>query len=97
MTFEKLIFQLSLEVIWRSKALMADIQTLSKTAFRSQKLKVSLSMVTVSTWSSMYGLKLLIKFSLQVCDLSSVNDIKSFASRISSKDIPVHVLVIFCF
>ncbi|XP_038698984.1 dehydrogenase/reductase SDR family member 12 isoform X3 [Tripterygium wilfordii] len=32
-------------------------------------------------------------WSLQVCDLSSVSDIKSFASRFSSKDAPVHVLV----
>ncbi|KAF5749241.1 dehydrogenase/reductase SDR family member 12 [Tripterygium wilfordii] len=30
---------------------------------------------------------------LEVCDLSSVSDIKSFASRFSSKDAPVHVLV----
>ncbi|KAL5560265.1 hypothetical protein UlMin_036476 [Ulmus minor] len=30
---------------------------------------------------------------LEVCDLSSVSDIKSFASRFSSKDEPVHVLV----
>ncbi|KAL5560261.1 hypothetical protein UlMin_036472 [Ulmus minor] len=30
---------------------------------------------------------------LEVCDLSSVRDIKSFASRFSSKDEPVHVLV----
>ncbi|XP_010268604.1 PREDICTED: dehydrogenase/reductase SDR family member 12 [Nelumbo nucifera] len=30
---------------------------------------------------------------LEVCDLSSVNDIKSFASRFSSKDQPIHVLV----
>ncbi|KAK9270735.1 hypothetical protein L1049_026318 [Liquidambar formosana] len=30
---------------------------------------------------------------LEVCDLSSVNEIKSFASRFSSKDVPVHVLV----
>ncbi|XP_031251369.1 dehydrogenase/reductase SDR family member 12 isoform X2 [Pistacia vera] len=30
---------------------------------------------------------------LEVCDLSSVNDIKSFTSRFSSKDVPVHVLV----
>lgn len=30
---------------------------------------------------------------LEVCDLSSVTDIKSFASRFSSKDLPIHVLV----
>ncbi|XP_052202114.1 uncharacterized protein LOC127807921 isoform X4 [Diospyros lotus] len=30
---------------------------------------------------------------LEVCDLSSVNEIKSFTSRFSSKDIPIHVLV----
>ncbi|KAJ0025082.1 hypothetical protein Pint_07868 [Pistacia integerrima] len=30
---------------------------------------------------------------LEVCDLSSVNDIKSFTSRFSAKDMPVHVLV----
>ncbi|CAN7029846.1 hypothetical protein Bca4012_043972 [Brassica carinata] len=30
---------------------------------------------------------------LEVCDLSSVNDIKSFASSFASKDVPVHVLV----
>ncbi|KAJ4701018.1 Short-chain dehydrogenase/reductase family protein [Melia azedarach] len=30
---------------------------------------------------------------LEVCDLSSVTEIKSFASRFSSKDMPVHVLV----
>ncbi|XP_015886344.3 uncharacterized protein LOC107421591 [Ziziphus jujuba] len=30
---------------------------------------------------------------LEVCDLSSVSDIKSFASRFSSKDVPVHILV----
>ncbi|KAK9270857.1 hypothetical protein L1049_026443 [Liquidambar formosana] len=30
---------------------------------------------------------------LEVCDLSSVSEIKSFASRFSSKDVPVHVLV----
>ncbi|VVB18061.1 unnamed protein product [Arabis nemorensis] len=30
---------------------------------------------------------------LEVCDLSSVNDIKSFASTFASKDVPVHVLV----
>ncbi|KAM4123463.1 hypothetical protein ACB094_01G161000 [Castanea mollissima] len=30
---------------------------------------------------------------LEVCDLSSVSDIKSFASRFSSKDVPIHVLV----
>jgi hypothetical protein len=35
----------------------------------------------------------LIKFGLQICDLSSVSDIKSFASRFSSKDLPIHVLV----
>uniref|UniRef100_A0A1J3E3M4 Dehydrogenase/reductase SDR family member 12 n=1 Tax=Noccaea caerulescens TaxID=107243 RepID=A0A1J3E3M4_NOCCA len=30
---------------------------------------------------------------LEVCDLSSVNEIKSFASSFASKDVPVHVLV----
>ncbi|KAJ8760434.1 hypothetical protein K2173_015101 [Erythroxylum novogranatense] len=30
---------------------------------------------------------------LEVCDLSSVSDIKSFASKLSSKNVPVHVLV----
>ncbi|KAF3445467.1 hypothetical protein FNV43_RR10643 [Rhamnella rubrinervis] len=30
---------------------------------------------------------------LEVCDLSSVSDVKSFASKFSSKDVPVHVLV----
>uniref|UniRef100_A0A5B6YRG3 Dehydrogenase/reductase SDR family member 12 n=2 Tax=Davidia involucrata TaxID=16924 RepID=A0A5B6YRG3_DAVIN len=30
---------------------------------------------------------------LEVCDLSSVSDIKSFASKFSSKDVPIHVLV----
>ncbi|CAN1802093.1 Dehydrogenase/reductase SDR family member 12 [Linum perenne] len=30
---------------------------------------------------------------LEVCDLSSVNEIKSFAARFSSKEVPVHVLV----
>ncbi|XP_057490374.1 uncharacterized protein LOC130776234 [Actinidia eriantha] len=30
---------------------------------------------------------------LEVCDLSSVNDIKSFTSRLSSKDVPINVLV----
>ncbi|XP_010530130.1 PREDICTED: dehydrogenase/reductase SDR family member 12 [Tarenaya hassleriana] len=30
---------------------------------------------------------------LEVCDLSSVQEIKSFASRFASKDVPVHVLV----
>ncbi|MBA0810797.1 hypothetical protein Gohar_002756 [Gossypium harknessii] len=30
---------------------------------------------------------------LEVCDLSSISEIKSFASRFSSKDVPVHVLV----
>ncbi|KAI4352771.1 hypothetical protein L6164_006992 [Bauhinia variegata] len=30
---------------------------------------------------------------LEICDLSSVNEIKSFASRFSEKDVPVHVLV----
>lgn len=30
---------------------------------------------------------------LEVCDISSVNEIKSFASRFSSRDVPVHVLV----
>lgn len=30
---------------------------------------------------------------LEVCDISSVPDIKSFASRFSSKDLPLHVLV----
>ncbi|KAK3428061.1 hypothetical protein EUGRSUZ_F04174 [Eucalyptus grandis] len=30
---------------------------------------------------------------LEVCDLSSINEIKSFASRFSSKDLPLHVLV----
>ncbi|KAL8252765.1 hypothetical protein R6Q59_036458 [Mikania micrantha] len=30
---------------------------------------------------------------LEVCDLSSVRDIKSFSSRFKEKDIPVHVLV----
>ncbi|XP_076899315.1 uncharacterized protein LOC143553157 [Bidens hawaiensis] len=30
---------------------------------------------------------------LEVCDLSSVNDLKSFTSRFKEKDIPVHVLV----
>ncbi|CAA6666244.1 unnamed protein product [Spirodela intermedia] len=30
---------------------------------------------------------------LEICDLSSMNDIKSFASRISSRDEPIHVLV----
>ncbi|XP_030939054.1 dehydrogenase/reductase SDR family member 12-like [Quercus lobata] len=30
---------------------------------------------------------------LQVCDLSSVSEIKSFASRFSSKDVPIHILV----
>ncbi|KAA3477907.1 dehydrogenase/reductase SDR family member 12 [Gossypium australe] len=32
---------------------------------------------------------------LEVCDLSSISEIKSFASRFSSKDVPVHVLVKF--
>ncbi|KAG7615412.1 putative NADP-retinol dehydrogenase [Arabidopsis thaliana] len=30
---------------------------------------------------------------LEVCDLSSLNEIKSFASSFASKDVPVHVLV----
>ncbi|XP_058217727.1 uncharacterized protein LOC131328819 isoform X2 [Rhododendron vialii] len=30
---------------------------------------------------------------LEVCDLSSVNEIKSFTSRFTSKDVPIHVLV----
>nr|XP_016489972.1 PREDICTED: dehydrogenase/reductase SDR family member 12 [Nicotiana tabacum] len=30
---------------------------------------------------------------LEVCDISSVSDVKSFASRFCSKDVPVHVLV----
>ncbi|EOY16850.1 hypothetical protein QUC31_001228 [Theobroma cacao] len=30
---------------------------------------------------------------LEICDLSSISEIKSFASRFSSKDVPVHVLV----
>ncbi|XP_071715900.1 uncharacterized protein [Rutidosis leptorrhynchoides] len=30
---------------------------------------------------------------LEVCDLSSINDIKSFASRFKAKDVPIHVLV----
>eukprot|EP00268_Persea_americana_P003081 TRINITY_DN10922_c0_g1_i4.p2 TRINITY_DN10922_c0_g1~~TRINITY_DN10922_c0_g1_i4.p2 ORF type:complete len:161 (-),score=30.65 TRINITY_DN10922_c0_g1_i4:979-1461(-) len=30
---------------------------------------------------------------LEVCDLSSVIEIKSFASRFSSKDLPLHILV----
>ncbi|CAA7403020.1 unnamed protein product [Spirodela intermedia] len=30
---------------------------------------------------------------LEICDLSSMSDIKSFASRISSRDEPIHVLV----
>ncbi|PWA82115.1 NAD(P)-binding Rossmann-fold superfamily protein [Artemisia annua] len=30
---------------------------------------------------------------LEVCDLSSVNDVKSFSSRFREKDVPVHVLV----
>lgn len=30
---------------------------------------------------------------LEVCDLSSVNEIKSFAARFSSKDVPLHVLI----
>ncbi|XP_030952161.1 dehydrogenase/reductase SDR family member 12 [Quercus lobata] len=30
---------------------------------------------------------------LEVCDLSSVSEIKSFASRFSSKDVPIHILV----
>ncbi|XP_024009820.1 dehydrogenase/reductase SDR family member 12 isoform X1 [Eutrema salsugineum] len=30
---------------------------------------------------------------LEVCDLSSVNEIKSFATSFASKDVPVHVLV----
>lgn len=30
---------------------------------------------------------------LEICDLSSVDEIKSFASRFSSKDMPLHVLV----
>lgn len=38
-------------------------------------------------------LKLLINFSLQLCDLSSITEIKSFANRFSLKDKPVHVLV----
>ncbi|KAF7141515.1 hypothetical protein RHSIM_Rhsim06G0128200 [Rhododendron simsii] len=38
-------------------------------------------------------LERLIKFSSQVCDLSSVNEIKSFTSRFTSKDVPIHVLV----
>ncbi|KAG6776238.1 hypothetical protein POTOM_019744 [Populus tomentosa] len=33
------------------------------------------------------------KVHLEVCDLSSISDIKSFASRFSSKNVPVHVLV----
>ncbi|RDX62859.1 Dehydrogenase/reductase SDR family member 12, partial [Mucuna pruriens] len=30
---------------------------------------------------------------LEICDLSSVNEIKSFTSRFSKKNVPVHVLV----
>ncbi|XVE60893.1 hypothetical protein DITRI_Ditri05aG0163400 [Diplodiscus trichospermus] len=30
---------------------------------------------------------------LEICDLSSISEIKSFASRFSSKDVPVHALV----
>ncbi|CAI0396326.1 unnamed protein product [Linum tenue] len=41
----------------------------------------------------LYFSSLLITFSSQVCDLSSINDIKSFAARFSSKEVPVHVLV----
>ncbi|CAA0810856.1 NAD(P)-binding Rossmann-fold superfamily protein, partial [Striga hermonthica] len=30
---------------------------------------------------------------LEVCDISSISDVKSFASRFSSRDVPIHVLV----
>ncbi|KAL4559081.1 hypothetical protein LXL04_031214 [Taraxacum kok-saghyz] len=30
---------------------------------------------------------------LEVCDISCINDVKSFASRFKAKDVPVHVLV----
>ncbi|KAL7116535.1 hypothetical protein ACP275_03G010700 [Erythranthe tilingii] len=30
---------------------------------------------------------------LEVCDISCITDVKSFASRFSSKDVPVHILV----
>ncbi|KAK4381379.1 Retinol dehydrogenase 12 [Sesamum angolense] len=30
---------------------------------------------------------------LEICDISSISDVKSFAARFSSKDVPVHVLV----
>ncbi|XP_022143619.1 dehydrogenase/reductase SDR family member 12 isoform X2 [Momordica charantia] len=30
---------------------------------------------------------------LEVCDLSSVSEIKSFASNLTSKDVPVHILI----
>nr|XP_043636481.1 dehydrogenase/reductase SDR family member 12 isoform X2 [Erigeron canadensis] len=33
------------------------------------------------------------KVYLEVCDLSSVNEIKSFTSRFRTKDVPIHVLV----
>lgn len=41
----------------------------------------------------LWFLKWLLTFSLQVCDLSSVSEIKSFTSRFSSKDVPLHILV----
>jgi hypothetical protein len=34
------------------------------------------------------------KLFLQICDLSSISDIKSLASRFSKKNVPLHVLVI---
>ncbi|KAI3465430.1 hypothetical protein Pfo_022093 [Paulownia fortunei] len=30
---------------------------------------------------------------LEVCDISSISDVKSFASRFSSKNVPIHILV----
>uniref|UniRef100_A0A7N2KW27 Uncharacterized protein n=1 Tax=Quercus lobata TaxID=97700 RepID=A0A7N2KW27_QUELO len=54
--------------------------------FSHSFLLLVLILLKASGWPSSSG-------RAEVCDLSSVSEIKSFASRFSSKDVPIHILV----
>lgn len=88
---EKLLFlQFSLRramkmFIWRYSSSFTSPFTLWCISLLNIKLQVFSPCVLL--------LKLPINFCLQVCDLSSVTEIKSFATRFSLKDKPLHVLV----
>lgn len=76
----------------RGEVALSEIQ--SATGNKNVFLEV-FGLIFLSLIFAILSLKLLMAclLSWQVCDLSSISDVKSFASRFCAKDVPIHILV----